>query len=331
MKSGGFQFGGPDDRGRFAFPPIPDRWKGLVDAEVRLRSRGKELGALPRVLFDGKKQIVMKDGRALFRPSKDTVLMHLGHPLVRHALLHLSRARFPGTDEARSASRWIVRRGHLPAGVDAVLLVTVEELAVNDLRETFHQWTRTLRFPVVDGRLGALLDHLPASQLGETVQASADDVRRAQELWPDIVEDVEKALSDVSKRLTAAVRDRLGQQLDEQTKAQRVLFKERQDEIGKQLRREIKDLEKEIKALTDARQEDLFSDTNEFAEFDKAMKDLEAERQRRNNHHEDMKSFLADEERRVLNELLPRRFTLRGDVQVFPVTVEIRFPAGGRL
>jgi superfamily II DNA or RNA helicase len=330
MKSGGFQFDGPDDRGRFAFPTIPDRWKGLVDAEVRLRSRGKELGALPRVLFDGKKQIVMKAGRALFRPSKDTVLMHLGHPLVRHALLHLSRARFPGTDEARSASRWIVRRGHLPAGVDAFVLVTVEELAVNDLRETFHQWTRTLRFPVVNGRLGALLDHLPASQLGDAVPASADDARRAQELWPDIVEDVEEALSNVSKRLTADVRERLRQQLDEETKAQRVLFKERQDEIDKQLRRDIKDLEKEIKALIDIQQDDLFSGTDEFAELDRAMKDLEAERQRRNNHHEDMKSFLDREEKRVLNELLPRRYALRGDVQVFPVTVEIRFPAGGR-
>jgi hypothetical protein len=272
----------------------------------------------------------MKAGRALFRPSKDTVLMHLGHPLVRHALLHLSRARFPGTDEARSASRWIVRRGHLPAGVDALVLVTVEELAVNDLRETFHQWTRTLRFPIAGGRLGALLDHLPASQLGDAVPAFADDARRAQDLWPDLVEDVEEALSVVSKRLTADVRERLRQQLDEETKAQRVLFKERQDEIGKQLRRDIKELEKEIKSLTEVHQDDLFSGTDEFAEFDRAMKDLEAERQRRNVHHEDMKSFLADEELRVLNELLPRRYALRGDVQVFPVTVEIRFPAGGR-
>jgi hypothetical protein len=52
-----------------------------------------------------------RSGRAVFRPGKDTVLMHLGHPLVRQSLLHLSRTRFPGTDESRSSSRWIVRRG----------------------------------------------------------------------------------------------------------------------------------------------------------------------------------------------------------------------------
>lgn len=330
MKSGGFQFGGPDERGRFAFPPIPDRWKGLVDSEVRLRSRGRELGPLPKVLFDGKKQIVVTSGRALFRPSKDTVLMHLGHPLVRHALLHLSRARFPGTDEARAASRWIARTGPVPAGVDVLVLVTVEELAVNDLRETFHQWTRTLRFPVVGGRLGKPLDHVPAVDLGDAAPASDELVLRARDLWFDVAEDVEAGLVAASAHLTGDVRDRLRLQLDEETKAQRVLFKERQDEIGKQLRRDIKELEKEIRILTDLHQEDLFTGTDQFVEYDKAMKDVEAERQRRNHHHEDMKAFLAEEEKRVLNELLPRRFSLRGDVQVFPVTVEIRFPVGGR-
>jgi superfamily II DNA or RNA helicase len=330
MKSGGFQFGGPDERGRFAFPPIPDRWKGLIDEEVRLRSRGKELGALPRVLFDGKEQIVLKAGRALFRPSKDTVLMHLGHPLVRHALLHLSRARFPGTDEARSASRWIARTGPVPPGVDALVLVTVEELAVNDLRETFHHWTRTLRFPVVAGRLRTPLDHVPAVDLGTTATASEELVHRARDLWFDVTEDIQEGLAAASSQLTIEVRDRLRHQHDEETNAQRLLFKERQDEIGKQLRRDIKELEKEIKSLSEVHQGDMFSDTNEFAEFDKAMKDLEVERQRRNAHHEDMKSFLAAEEQRVLNELLPRRFALRGEVQVFPVTVEIRFPSGGR-
>ena len=47
-----------------------------------------------------------------------------------------------------------MRRGGVPAGTDAVVLLTIEELAVNDLRETFHHWVRTLALPVKKGALG---------------------------------------------------------------------------------------------------------------------------------------------------------------------------------
>ncbi len=112
MQTGGFAFGGPDSRGCFRFASVPERWQPVVDADVRLASRHGETGALPAVLFDARKAVLQqRSGRAVFRPGKDTVLMHLGHPLVRQSLLHLSRTRFPGTDESRSSSRWIVRRG----------------------------------------------------------------------------------------------------------------------------------------------------------------------------------------------------------------------------
>src|SRR5690606_23286788 len=89
-----------------------------------------------------------------FRPRKDTVMLHLGHPVFRQALSALTRARFPGGSPEYASSRWIVSTAPLPGNVDAIILLTVEEMAVNDLRETFHHWTRTLALPVKNGALG---------------------------------------------------------------------------------------------------------------------------------------------------------------------------------
>ena len=49
----------------------------------------------------------------------------------------------------------------LPDDVDALVLLTLEELAVNELREPCHHWVRTVALPVKDGRLGAVLAHRP--------------------------------------------------------------------------------------------------------------------------------------------------------------------------
>jgi hypothetical protein len=44
----------------------------------------------------------------------------------------LTRRRFPGGDQV---SRWTVRLGNVPAGAEALVLFSIEELAVNEIRE----------------------------------------------------------------------------------------------------------------------------------------------------------------------------------------------------
>lgn len=332
ISEGGFQFRGPDEKGRFRFGGRPpQKWDSVIDSELRVGHKSNQRGSLPALLFDGRKQMINQGGRKVFRPIKDTVLMHLGHPLVRHSLLHLSRARFPGTEESRNASGWIVRRGPVPAGTDALVLVTIEEFAVNDLRETFHQWVRTLRFPVDAGRLGQALNHIPASESAISSPTATDQVDAARNIWENIENDLKAALNAYAIKLTDDITSRLKDQESEEKKAHRDLFRDRQQEIAKQLTRQLRDLEKEMNAMLEDNSYDLFSDTDEFYKFDKTMKDLSAERNRRNSHHEQMKSFLEKEEQRVMEHLLPRRFTLRGDVQIFPVTVEIRLPEEGKI
>ena len=73
----------------------------------------------------------------LLKALRDALLMHLAHPMIQRALGVLTRRRYPGGPG--EVSRWTVRQGDVPDGVDAVVLLSIEELGVNELRETFHR------------------------------------------------------------------------------------------------------------------------------------------------------------------------------------------------
>ncbi|HPQ40239.1 MAG TPA: DISARM system SNF2-like helicase DrmD, partial [bacterium] len=120
---------GPDPKGRFRLKnnQVPPAWEEIVNSTLRLRRKDTSIGALPSVVFNPEFFIQHDSGRPVFRPSKDTVLLHLGHPVFRHALNLFARARFPGGSAGFSATRWIVRHGELPPDTDALVILTVEE------------------------------------------------------------------------------------------------------------------------------------------------------------------------------------------------------------
>jgi hypothetical protein len=153
---------GPDSAGRMRLStPIPPRWQSLIDDTLRLERKGVSIGALPALVFDPKFFLDASKGRPVFRAKPDTVLLHLGHPLFHRALSTLARLRFPGsgkTQRDNTASRWTVRIGGVPKHADALIFLTVEELAINELREPFHHWTRTYQIPILQGEIG---DPLP--------------------------------------------------------------------------------------------------------------------------------------------------------------------------
>ena len=99
---------------------------------------------------------------------------------MRKAANLLSRRRYPCGDEV---SRWTVRQGRMPSGVEAIIRLHYEEMAVNELREAFHNWVRTVDFPVVDGVLQPPLPHEAANKkrLAVTQLPNADVIAQAQE------------------------------------------------------------------------------------------------------------------------------------------------------
>lgn len=322
-------------RVRLINPAQLARWRTLIDDTLR-----GEQGVLPALAFDPGFFVDSRSGRPVFRPRRDTRLLHLGHPIFQRALALFARARFPGSADYLAPSRWTVRYGALPAGIDALLLLTVEELATNLLRETFHHWLRTLRLPIIGDALGQPLPHLPALHdrpVGPAVTPRAD-IELAQLYWDEVEDDARAFLQEYGRRLTAAIQGQLLRQAQIALQDERERFRHRIREVERAINdTSLQRLERELLRLEAAqtelkRQRALFEPIQAQREaagrvLAQRRRDLEDELQRRRAHYQALLDQLALEQNRVVRDLLPQRYALRGDVQVFPVTVEIRLPA----
>jgi chromosome segregation ATPase len=64
----------------------------------------------------------------------------------------------------------------------------------------------------------------------------------------------------------------------------------------------------------------------ELDELDRSIEEKQAEVERRRRHYEEVRDQLARERERITKILLPRRYALQGEAQIFPVAIEIRLP-----
>jgi hypothetical protein len=220
----------------------------------------------------------------------------------------------------------------VPDGADALLLLIVEELGVNELRESVHHWIRTLRVPIRTRELGTVLSHVPAASLRVEGRLSAADVARARALWEEVARDVRRLVADLARALT----DRLQRALDREREAalrrERERFLRRQGELSALIEQQtLARLEREIGALeTERRQGTLFDPDGRVEELLRSERAKREELERRRSHYEELRAQLGRERERVVEHLIPKRYALRGDAQVFPVAVEIRVPGADR-
>lgn len=322
----------PDERGRQRLePPIPAPWQDLVDEALRLSGDGKSHGALPGLVFDPSHFVRRVNGRPVFRPEPDTTLIHLGHPLYHRALTAFARRRFPtGSDE--QATRWSVRRDDLAEDADALILLTIEELAINELREDFHHWVRTWRLPIRGGELGEPLPHQPAAELRLSEDDPIDeaDVNQAKELWDEVSPDIKRFIESRADEINQHINEALDQAGREAGTKENERFRSRQGEISAlmgemsvaKLKREIEEKDNELRQL------DLLDQAERTERLLREKGELEEELRRRQQHLGELSEQLKRERKRVIDYLLPRRYQLRDRVQCFPVAVEIRLPRG---
>jgi superfamily II DNA or RNA helicase len=322
---------GPDARGRMRLrAPLPSRWQAVVDDSLRLRANKGVSGAMPWLVFDNQYFIHTINGRRVFRPSMDTVLLHLGHPVMRQALASFARLRFPGgQSEIIPPSRWVVTRGAVPAGADALLLLTVEEMAVNELRETFHHWVRTVVLPVKGGVLGDALAYAGPHGAAQPGVEDASGTQQARAIWDDVDDDVRTWISSYRTRLTDTITTELKVAGVEAAAYEKEAFERRIREVSALQRdQSIDKLKREIEEQrTTALQYSLLEDANELAE--RRLRDLQDELKRRQGQFGDLLERLQQERDRILRHVVPNRFSLRSTAQVFPVTIEIRLPEVG--
>lgn len=324
---------GPDSQLRFKLKaPFPPRWQGLVDDALRLSDdHGPLAGAIPQFVFDPQWFIDDINGRPVFRPRKDTVLLHLGHPVFRYSLSNFARLRFPGDSHTKeTASRWTVRRGGVPVGSDALVLLSLEEMAVNSLREPFHHWIRTVAIPVKNGTLGQPLAYeSPGAAKPARADIKREDPRQAQSIWAEIEDDVKahvrRRLDDLRGRVNSGLEGSLSSALERAM----VAMDERIEEVRKSLqKREIEKVKRERDAIIkQLSQMDMFKQRER--ELQQQLASVEEEIARRESQARELLDLLERERKRVVERLIPQRFSLNGGgVQLLPLAIEIRLPEG---
>ena len=308
---------------RILHPDLPG-WREVVDDAVRAPQGGTP-GPVPALAFS-KEPFVEQIGKlSVFSPRRDALLMHLAHPMLRRAMNVLARRRYPGG--GAEVSRWAVRCGDMPPGADAVILLSVEELAVNELRETFLRWVRTLALPVRGGVLGAALAPVPAR-----ARRSAKSANGSRERAHDIFEEIEPGLRDFVRRHRDALTDSLRRQLktdgEQARRRENERYQARQGELSSLIERTtVGRLEREIEDLKTRRaQGQLFDETDWLSEIERSIEDRQQEISRRLQHCEDIREQLRRERERIIDRLLPARYALAGEAQVFPVAIEILLP-----
>jgi superfamily II DNA or RNA helicase len=323
METGKACLEGPDPTGRMRLADGPAGWKPAIEETLRRRVRFGT-GAMFKVVFDPKFFLQERDGRTVYRPMKDTRLLHLGHPIFRHALAAFARRRFRVGPEG--ATRWTVTRGPVPAGCDGLLVLDVEEIAVNELRESVHHWIRTVRLPFAAGNL---LPEIPRPAPGEhrVVSGSKETIDKARDLWDDVSGELRDWMKAHRDRLETAIAAAMDTERTTALKDEKQRFKERLREVDRQMKENTLDkIRKQVDRLRAELDQGLLFEEDRRTKEMKAS-DLEEELELRRRHYTDLKARLTREEKRVNERLLPLRYQLRpGGVQAFPVTVEIRLP-----
>jgi superfamily II DNA or RNA helicase len=310
----------PDGHGRDRLAhPIPAVWQEVVDLTLR---DGGPKGPLLALVFDPEHYVQDRSGRPVFLPEPDSRLLHLGHALYHRVMSTFARYRFPGGPKA--ATRWGARVGGVPPGADAVVLLTLEELAVNELREPCHHWVRTVALPVTGDKLGEPLAH--KAPAGWATDAKAGDLNKARLVWDEVESLVKVYAQKLQAERTKDLKLRLVEAGKLVTAHEKKRFERRRKELEKAAgENQIERLQKEIEKLkTKSLQLSFHAEENEA--LLRQVSDREAEIGLRRRHYDEVLRRLAEEEKRTLEQVLPPRYSLRGEARVYPIAIEIRLP-----
>jgi hypothetical protein len=306
-------------------PGLPG-WRDVIDEAVRHQTSDRVQGPMRMLAFGTEPFIEQLGPLTIFRPRQDAVLMHLAHPLIQRALAVLARRRYPGDNQV---SRWTVRHGVVPDDADALLYLSIEEVAVNELRETFHRWVRTVAFPVKDGELGTELAHQPAHRLrGADEPQNGVERQRAGDILDDVDADLRRWLRRYGGSLSESLRHQLGVDGDQVRRREEERYRQRQGEVSTLIEQSsIERLTREIEELNRrAAQGELFDEAGRLAAIEQSIEEKKEEIARRRQHYEEIREQLQHERRRILDQLLPKRFAMASVARIFPVAVEIRLP-----
>ena len=159
--------------------------------------------------------------------------------------------------------------------------------AVNELRETFHRWIRTVSFLVKDGRLGEELAHQPPHQLrAADVPQNGLERQRGGEILEDVDPDLRRWLRRHRGGLSESLRHQLEVDGSEVRQREDERYRQRQGEVSALIEQSTIDrLTREIEALHErAAQRELFDEVGRLAAIEQSIEEKKEEIERRRRH-----------------------------------------------
>ena len=188
------------------------------------------------------------------------------------------------------------------------------------------RWVRTVALPVKQGVLGEALSYAGPHAGAHPGAEDASSVALARDIWDEVDADVRSWINDCRSQLTETITRELKAAGAEAAAREKEAFERRIREVSDlQRNQSIEKLKREIEEQrTESLQYSLLEDANGLAE--RKLRDLQDELKRRQGQFGDLLERLKQERDRILQHVVPQRFTLRGAAQVFPITLEIRLP-----
>lgn len=302
---------------------IPPAWNSIIDETIRIKS-GNAKGALPRVVFDSEYFEKDIDGYKVYSYKEDVVLLRLGHPLIQKAILNTKRALWGNS----SLKRWTVEKAKLPNGIDEIVQIKLLLEVTNKLREVVHQEVITLSYQT-DGDNIIKVDEslLPAISVLNKKRLTDNELEEAlenlREEWDEIKSDIKNEIQRFKDLKQAYFKKLLEDTLAKDIEVQKQIFDNRI--------KELKDTRLEKKKFK--MEEDLKRQTTEYetlqmsfledkeAKAREILKNIEIQIDLIISNTKIMKDILEKEKDRMINKVLPKRYSLN-TIEVHPLSIE---------
>lgn len=323
----------------YTFDKVPPTWRKLVK-ETMERTRGAASSGRAKMVFDPEyfeKRVLVNGrdtGRTVFRPRNDRVLIRLGHPIMQRAIGVLRRRMWEVRHDHKDLSRWTVwGYDHFSHGVHMVLLVNLFLEITNEFREVAHQEVLSYAFEVHGPRLdeysAALIPDLQQRfRLSNNLQD--EKVPEIRELWLSHGPTLRAFIQKESDTFRDKFRQRMQQRRQEEELTEKQTIAARLKELERmkephELRKIRKENEQLQKIIAESAQPRLFTELQQEADQKVALAKQQLEdnewRLHAENYIERMKKLVNDEQHRLLNKVLPKRYTL-AHVDIQPLTIE---------
>lgn len=308
---------GTEEQGVFRIQTVPPTWKKLIKETLEIK-KGAQQSSLPKLVFDPAYFESTENGRHVYRKRSDTVLIRLGHPVMRRALWTLRRQLWESTD----LSRWTITEAALPGGIEQLLVLHLMLEVSNALRENVHQEVIIQPFQVSGDHLTGIVPELwqQVSHLERRALTHAGLSARlpgALDRWTNHELQIRDFITNRRKQLERDFAGRMSGRLKEETSREKARFTVRLREIQNEprwLEKQRAELERQRQRL---QQPALFDEIQSLRE--QQVRDLEWEVM--HSHIEQMKELLVRERTRMLDVVLPKRFSL-ASINLQPLAVE---------